>query len=230
MTDPMLPGMMPPGPSIAEALRPLVEQSLAKGATALVHEAVKAKLTSHITPSLEAVELLADFESDVKRGLDELVTREASEDAIETAISDILFPPEPELYFSNLGEFVEQYVARVYRRDVQGTTHLWCARWFEHEPVVVALQVLWTAFETYRRDPGVGPLVFHRDGLLPIMNAVTHPDGPLHGCDARKNVHNPLPPLPCAPIPPGLFEPTPGELQGMPTAPPDRTSTDERTA
>lgn len=222
MSTPEIPGLMP-APTLAEALRPHVERSLAARSAGLVTDVVKEVFKEHIPGELEAVELLVDFEDDLNKAVRSIVTPELCEEAIAEAIADLLYPPEPEepeLYFATLGEFVEKYVVRVYRRPMRGSSHIWCPRWFEHEPAVVALQVLWTAFETYRRDPGIGPLAFHRDGLLPVMNALTHPEGPLAGCSVQHGHNKPLAPLPCEPIPEGLFDPTPAEVQGMPTAPP----------
>lgn len=227
MTTPPLPGMGAP-PSLADAMRPHVANLLKINATREVSKSFSKPLLDEIETFIETSQALMTFESDVLQGMREVLTQDLVDDAVVDAITDLLYPPEPpELAFPNLGAFVEGYVVRVYRREVKlGTGHIWCPSWFEHEPLVVAMQCLWSAFETYRRDPGIGPLVFHRDGLLPIMNAYTHPDGPLKGCSVIEG-HNPdkmLAPLPCDPIPEGLFDPTPAELAGMPTAPPELPS------
>ncbi|KXO95798.1 hypothetical protein AXK56_16430 [Tsukamurella pulmonis] len=216
-------------PSLADAMRPHVDALLKLNTTREVSKTFGRPLLEEINDLVESSEALTIFEADVQRGLKEVLTQDRVDDAVVDAITDLLYPPEPpELAFPDLGAFVEGYVVRVYRREVEfGTAHIWCPSWFEHEPLVVAMQCLWSAFETYRRDPGIGPLVFHRDGLLPIMNAYTHPDGPLKGCSVLEG-HLPdkmLKPLPCNPIPEDLFKPTPAEMAGMPTAPPELPNT-----
>jgi hypothetical protein len=175
---------------------------------------VLAKATGDpLSAAIEGSELLLQFESDTERAVAQAFTGSVIDEAIVEAVADLVYPPDPQLQFETLDAFVTNYIARVFRRDVlHGREYLWCPSWFEHEPAVVTLTGLWLSFEVLRNDPGTGPAVWQRDYLLPLMNALTSPSGPLVGCKATQHSASPLPPLPCDPTPPGLFEDTPAEV------------------
>lgn len=202
-----------PGADTIAALRDLLQSQMPQAGHRAIAAALNETVGDSLTEAFEGSELLLQFQGDVARALAQAFTPEAVDEAIVEAVADLVYPPEPQLQFETLDAFVTGYIARVFRRDVvHGRDYLWCPRWFEHEPAVVTLTGLWLSFEVLRNDPGTGPAVWQRDYLLPLMNALTSPSGPLVGCKATQHGTNPLPPLPCDPTPPGLFEDTPAEV------------------
>lgn len=203
-----------PADATIAALRDILQARLPQHGQGAVSGALGETVGESFSEAFEGSELLVQFQGDVARALAQALTPAAVDEAIVEAVADLVYPVAPQLQFETLDEFVTGYIARVYRREVvHGREHLWCPRWFEHEPAVVTLTGLWLSFEVLRNDPGTGPAVWQRDYLLPLMNALTSPSGPLVGCKATE--HRPtqmLPPLPCDPTPPGLFDTTPTDV------------------
>ncbi|MCZ4610875.1 DUF4913 domain-containing protein [Streptomyces sp. Lzd4kr] len=82
----------------------------------------------------------------------------------------------------------------VYAREVSSTAP-WCPRWWEHTEAVAQLYGLWMAWQeqTGARAPLVGPAMWHRDFLTPVMNSLRDPGGPFAGC--KEGRHQPkMPP------------------------------------
>ncbi|MBD2763586.1 DUF4913 domain-containing protein [Kocuria sp. cx-116] len=126
---------------------------------------------------------------------------EGNEDVEEQAL--------PELFYSNVAEFVAEQLAPVYRRDVdlagRSTTFTWCAQWWRHDEAVSRLSGLWRAWENLRTDPTTGLAVWWRDYADPTMRVLFDEKGPFHGCTPR--AHNPKGiSLPLNPPPEGLFD------------------------
>jgi hypothetical protein len=201
-----------PGAETVAAIAGKLVQTLGDASRRSIEQVLTKATGDPLSSAIEGSELLLQFEADTERAVAQAFTASVIDEAIVEAVADLVYPPEPQLQFETLDAFVTGYIARVYRRDVlHGREYLWCPRWFEHEPAVVTLTGLWLSFEVLRNDPGTGPAVWQRDYLLPLMNALTSPSGPLVGCKATQH-SNPLPPLPCEPTPPGLFEDTPAEV------------------
>lgn len=222
-----------PGAETVAAIADKLVETLGDAARRSIGQVLAKATGDPLSSAIEGSELLLQFEADTARAVHQAFTPAAVDEAIVEAVADLVYPPEPQLQFETLDAFVTGYIARVFRRDVvHGRDYLWCPRWFEHEPAVVTLTGLWLSFEVLRNDPGTGPAVWQRDYLLPLMNALTSPSGPLVGCKATQHGTNPLPPLPCDPTPPGLFEDTPAEVTDAVrtrTTPPPVPSADGRT-
>lgn len=201
-----------PGAETVAAIAQLLQDTLTRASRAEIVDTLSKVAGDAASEAIEGSELLSQFQADTARAVHQAFTPAAVDEAIVEAVADLVYPPEPQLQFETLDAFVTGYIARVFRRDVvHGREYLWCPRWFEHEPAVVTLTGLWLSFEVLRNDPGTGPAVWQRDYLLPLMNALTSPSGPLVGCKATEH-NTSLPPLPCDPTPPGLFEDTPTEV------------------
>lgn len=201
-----------PGAETVAAIAQLLRDRLSAASRAEIADTLSKVAADAAAEAIEGSELLSQFQADTARAVHQAFTPAAVDEAIVEAVADLVYPPEPQLQFETLDAFVTGYIARVFRRDVvHGRDYLWCPRWFEHEPAVVTLTGLWLSFEVLRNDPGTGPAVWQRDYLLPLMNALTSPSGPLVGCKATHHATS-LPPLPCDPTPPGLFEDTPAEV------------------
>ncbi len=201
-----------PGAETVAAIARLLQDTLTNASQAEIVATLSKVAGDAANEAIEGSELLSQFQADTARAVHQTFTPAAVDEAIVEAVADLVYPPEPQLQFETLDAFVTGYIARVFRRDVvHGREYLWCPSWFEHEPAVVTLTGLWLSFEVLRNDPGTGPAVWQRDYLLPLMNALTSPSGPLVGCKATQH-NTSLPPLPCDPTPPGLFDNTPAEV------------------
>ncbi len=100
--------------------------------------------------------------------------------------------------FGSLGEFVRDYLAPLYARQVSDTNQrVWCPRWWEHPEAVARLSAMWAAWEDLHTHGGpLGPsdwLLLHADRH---MRELFDPDGPFKYCSPRGG-HKPL----LAPLP-----------------------------
>ena len=122
---------------------------------------------------------------------------------------DVEEQSHPQLFYSNVAQFVAEQLAPVYRRDVdlagRSTTFTWCAQWWRHEEAVSRLTGLWRAWENLRMDPTTGLAVWWRDYVDPTMRVLFDEKGPFHGCTPRAHAPKGIP-LPLAPPPKGLFD------------------------
>ncbi|WP_051030219.1 DUF4913 domain-containing protein [Nocardia takedensis] len=133
--------------------------------------------------------------------------------------------PKRELRFKTLADFVERYVAQVWRREVsefQSEKYFrWCPDWHEHGEVVARMEALWAAFEHLRLGETTEMSEFWLSHFGPHMAAILNPQGPFRHCSVEKGHSAELGPLPCKPIsvavnteghyterPSGLFVPT----------------------
>ncbi len=105
------------------------------------------------------------------------------------------YPPlgglsEPATLFADVGEFVTEYLAQVYRRHVEGRTRTWCPQWWRHAEALIRLEGLWRAWEQLRTDPAFGMSTWFRDHADPHMAVLLDPDGPFRRCSADRG-HSP---------------------------------------
>ena len=81
--------------------------------------------------------------------------------------------------FATLEDFV-QWICEVYRRQVNGVTHVWNGEWWKSTEVVMRMDAMWRAFEALRLDPGTGLSSWWRDHADYHMSVILSPDGPLY--------------------------------------------------
>jgi hypothetical protein len=113
----------------------------------------------------------------------------------------------PELFYSSLPEFVEQFICYTYRRRISATGGgelRWHAKWWESAEATMRLNGLWRAFEQLRQDAALGLSVFFRDHLDYHMGVLMSDLGPFQGMESV--TVETTDPLPCAPPPTGMFE------------------------
>ncbi|OBA50871.1 hypothetical protein A5780_30750, partial [Nocardia sp. 852002-20019_SCH5090214] len=114
---------------------------------------------------------------------------------------------EPQRLYASVYEFVEDYVAQVYRREVTGRssdrTRRWCPQWWRHGEARGRLKALWMAFESLRQGETVEQSVFWINHFTPHMNALFDTEGPFKFCSAvdGHQTQNALVALPVVPWP-----------------------------
>ncbi|NHC47157.1 DUF4913 domain-containing protein [Motilibacter aurantiacus] len=110
---------------------------------------------------------------------------------------------EWETYYRDVEDFVNEFFVIAFARTLGGNA-LWCDRWWDHPEAVLRLEGLWRTFETSRRQPENGGPIFlgQVDHHLPVLLSAS---GPFAACGASG--HNPPPPLPSRPAPPGHWAP-----------------------
>jgi hypothetical protein len=119
-------------------------------------------------------------------------------------------PATPPPYYQTAEEWVNGWLAVMYRRELAGANdRAWCPWWWEHPEAVSRIEALWRAWEHLRRDPKTGMAVWWRDYADPHMTVLFNPEGPFKRCDHRGR-HEVLPKIPLA-DPGGLFTPIPTE-------------------
>ncbi|MBF6138279.1 DUF4913 domain-containing protein [Nocardia otitidiscaviarum] len=115
-----------------------------------------------------------------------------------------------QLRYATLPEFVEDYVANLYRREVsmRGSEKKlrWCPRWWDHGEVVARFRAMWTAFEALRLGEGVEQSLWWLVHFDPHMDRIFDTDGPFKYCSVADGHNAKLPALPTMPVPAGLFE------------------------
>lgn len=117
--------------------------------------------------------------------------------------------------YAHLGEFVEQYLAPLLRRRLNGSARTWCPRWWEHEEAISRLDAMWRAWEHLRQDPLLGMSTWWLYHCDPHMAVLCDADnGPFSAC-SPKNGHaqRPFDPLPMEPPPDDLWAGTPFEAK-----------------
>ncbi|MGF1660984.1 MAG: DUF4913 domain-containing protein [Kineosporiaceae bacterium] len=97
---------------------------------------------------------------------------------------------EPATLFTDVEEFVAEYLTQVYRRHVEGRTRTWCPQWWRHAEAVIRLEGLWRAWEQLRTDPAFGMSTWYRDHADPHMAVLLDPDGPFRRCSPDRG-HSP---------------------------------------
>jgi len=119
---------------------------------------------------------------------------------------------EPE--FATVAVFVEEYLGKIYQRQVSDSSEaVWCDQWWRHGEAVARLDALWRAWEGLHHDERGGLsywLLRHAD---PHMKQLFDPRGPFKYCGARNGHRDVLGPLPVDPPPDGVFDQMNGEHQ-----------------
>ncbi|WP_432945813.1 DUF4913 domain-containing protein [Kribbella sp. CA-253562] len=102
-------------------------------------------------------------------------------------------------------EFVAQFFARAYRREI-AARRTWRKQWWKHPEVTARLDALWRSWEALRLEPGTGMSVWWRDHADHHMPRILDPDGPFKGCTTEGHQANGvLGPLPWDNPPEGLY-------------------------
>lgn len=101
-----------------------------------------------------------------------------------------------DLQFPDVVSFVEELLAKTYRRQLRDVGHIvWCPEWWRHPEAVMRLDAMWMAWET-QRGHADGMSTWFRDHADPHMAVLMSPEGPFKAC--RQQTHKDrLPPLPC---------------------------------
>lgn len=119
------------------------------------------------------------------------------------------------MIYTNVVEFVENYLSLVYRRQVTDISEtVWCPEWWKHAEAVARLDALWRAWEHYRLQPSTGLSVWFLDHADPHMTKLFDPRGPFKYCSVRNGHKDMLSPLPSKSPAQGLFgDPTIGDFR-----------------
>lgn len=116
-------------------------------------------------------------------------------------------PVERSVHFKNVVAFVDEYLRKVYQRQVTDTTDaVWCPEWWDHTEALIRLDVLWRAWEHFRLNPRTGLSQWFVDHADPHMSKLLDPAGPFKYCSARHGHRKLLSPLPLQAPPSGLFD------------------------
>ncbi len=89
---------------------------------------------------------------------------------------------ERKLMYANLGEFVQDYLAIAYARDIDSRQRYWCPEWWRHTEALARLDAIWRAWEHLRHDPATGMSTWWRDHADHHMPALLGEDGPFRRC------------------------------------------------
>ncbi|MEV2219780.1 MULTISPECIES: DUF4913 domain-containing protein [Nocardia] len=119
------------------------------------------------------------------------------------------------MIYSNVVDFVENYLGLVYRRQVTDISEtVWCPEWWKHAEAVARLDALWRAWEHYRLEPSTGLSIWFLDHADPHMTKLFDPRGPFKYCSVRNGHKDMLSPLPLKSPTQGLFgDPTIGDFR-----------------
>ncbi|GGJ26140.1 DUF4913 domain-containing protein [Streptomyces brasiliensis] len=108
-----------------------------------------------------------------------------------------------ELFYPNVGEFVEDRFIYFVPRPTPRSGRVWCPEWYRHAEALARLDAVWRAWEALRWDPGLGMSNWWLHHADPHVRALTDPvTGPFARCVAGHQDHEPLP---IATPPEGLF-------------------------
>jgi hypothetical protein len=115
-------------------------------------------------------------------------------------------PEQPPTSYPNVAAFVEQYLVNVYQRQVTDTTDaVWCPEWWKHTEAVARLEVVWRAWEHFRRNDRTGLSTWFLDHADKHMAKLLDPSGPFKYCSVRHGHREMLAPLPLTSPPAGMF-------------------------
>ncbi|WP_085528371.1 DUF4913 domain-containing protein [Kocuria massiliensis] len=116
---------------------------------------------------------------------------------------------QPELFFSNVEEFVTKHLIPSYNRSIDGNTRFWCPQWWRHPEAVQRLEAIWRAWEHLRQDPSTGMSVWWRDHADYHLRVLMAGDGPFRACsvDEGHKDRTRKAAFPVEPAPRGLFDP-----------------------
>ncbi|WP_245673698.1 DUF4913 domain-containing protein [Nocardia lijiangensis] len=122
---------------------------------------------------------------------------------------------QQQMIYTNVVEFVENYLSLVYRRQVTDISEtVWCPEWWKHAEAVARLDALWRAWEHYRLEPSTGLSIWFLDHADPHMTKLFDPRGPFKYCSVRNGHKDMLNPLPLKSPAQGMFgDPTIGDFR-----------------
>ena len=185
------------GAALDEAVRKAIAAQMAGLAKDIAKAAFDAALTEEVIAGMEAT------------------AREAAAQAVAppAELEETEEEPEPELKFDNTEQFVREYVAPCYAREVskegrEGEIR-WCPQWHEHAEAVARFDALFRAFEEARQGTGAEMSSFWRDHLDHHMGELLSPQGPFQYCSVAKGHHGyrgKLVPLPLQAAAEGSFQ------------------------
>ncbi|MGW4635574.1 DUF4913 domain-containing protein [Nocardia sp. NPDC004415] len=91
---------------------------------------------------------------------------------------------EPQTYYADVVDFVDNYLGVNYRRDVHDydPSMRWCPEWIRHGEAKSRLSALWLAFEHLRQGEHLEQIKFWRDCVDPTMDRLLSPSGPFKHC------------------------------------------------
>ncbi|RMI30701.1 DUF4913 domain-containing protein [Nocardia stercoris] len=120
--------------------------------------------------------------------------------------------------YGSVAEFVEEYICKVYRRQVTDSVDVvWCPEWWRHAEAGARMLGLWESWYFKRNQGAVGISEWFIDHADPQMRILFSPKGPFRFCSVRNGHSNYLTehPLPML-RPPAEFMSDPGdaELEG----------------
>lgn len=130
-------------------------------------------------------------------------------DQDEVADADPAEEPDREPVYANPEAWLTGFLLPTWRRK-EGTTFLWCRKWWSHPEAYARVQAMWLAWEKLRLDGGTGISDWwrqHADHHLPLLHAS---NGPFNGCNTeRGHTDYEVMPLPVDPAPEDLVDPYP---------------------
>jgi hypothetical protein len=84
--------------------------------------------------------------------------------------------------FEDWEQFYEQALSVWYARPLDGGTWAWCRDWRQHPGARKRVEDLHRAYETLRRQKGVGPAAWWAQYADPIMGHALDPTAEMMGC------------------------------------------------
>lgn len=114
--------------------------------------------------------------------------------------------PAP-VQLGELGPWVQDWLLPTFRRMPGGPRGRWCTQWWRHAEAVIRLQALHCSYRELFAAGGAGPGTWLRDHLDPALEHLLANDGPFTTCSTDPQRHDPLDPLPAAPVPAELLAP-----------------------
>lgn len=128
---------------------------------------------------------------------------EALESALAnaTATNDLTSTTAPiNWQYRSVYDWVEQWFAVTFRRNVAGGTR-WCSQWWAHEEALLLLTALWRTWEAARLDTTAGIARWLTATAYPLLDRLWSSDGTFRMCSVERC--RPSSPLICAPKPEG---------------------------
>lgn len=98
----------------------------------------------------------------------------------------------PELFYSNVYDWVEEYLVYFYKRPIVPSRMVWCPQWWKHIEAVIRLEALWRAWEAMRKQDAMTGLAKWTIELCdPTMDRLLDPDGTFKGCTDKHHKSRP---------------------------------------
>lgn len=107
--------------------------------------------------------------------------------------------------YGSVVQFVENYLAEVYRRKVADNGVAWCPEWWRHTEAVARLEALWQSWELYRLNGELGLSLWFLDHADSHMDMLFDPKGPFAGCSMHNGHTDRVWPLSVKSPPPETF-------------------------